>query len=105
MPKYLIEGNYLPQGAQGLIKAGGSSRRAVIEGLAKGMGGSVEAVYFAFGDGDIYAIVDVPDHATIMALSLAVNSTGAVKKVSCKLSKPINSLANSLGILTIEISL
>ena len=79
MPKYLIEGNYLPQGAQGLIKEGGSSRRAVIEGLAKGMGGSVEAVYFAFGDVDIYAIVDVTDHATIMALSLAVNSTGAVK--------------------------
>ena len=40
MPKYLLEGNYLPQGAQGLIKEGGSSRRAVIEGLAKGMGGS-----------------------------------------------------------------
>ena len=60
----------------------------MIEVLPKGMGVSEEALYYAFGDVDIYAIVDVPDDATITALSLAVNSTRAVKIKTTVLMDP-----------------
>jgi uncharacterized protein with GYD domain len=43
------------------------------------MGGSIEALYYAFGENDIYVIVDVPDEATMTALSLAVTATGALR--------------------------
>lgn len=45
MPKYLVEANYVGQGVQGLLKEGGSSRRAVVEKLIKSLGGTMEAFY------------------------------------------------------------
>ena len=79
MPKYLFHGSYTRQGVQGLLKEGGTSRRATIEALAKGLGGSIEAFYYAFGESDVYVIADVPDQATAAALSLAVGASGAVQ--------------------------
>ena len=38
----------------------------------------MEAFYFAYGECDAYLIVDVADAATALALSLAVNASGAV---------------------------
>lgn len=42
------------------------------------MGGSVEAFYFAFGDSDLYVILDAPDNVSAAAASMAVNASGAV---------------------------
>jgi uncharacterized protein with GYD domain len=78
MPKYLIQGSYSPEGAKGLAREGGSKRRAVVEEALKKAGGSLEAFYFAFGDADVYAIFDLPDTVSAVALSLAVNASGAV---------------------------
>jgi hypothetical protein len=39
MPKYLFEASYTLEGAKGLIKDGGSKRRAAVEALVKGLGG------------------------------------------------------------------
>ena len=79
MPKFLIEGSYGPEGTKGLIKEGGSSRRAFIGELTKKSGGTMEAFYYAFGASDVYLIIDMPDVASAMAISLAVNASGAVK--------------------------
>jgi uncharacterized protein with GYD domain len=38
----------------------------------------VECFYYAFGDDDVIGIIDMPDHASAAALSLAVNASGAV---------------------------
>ena len=78
MPKYLMEASYTADGVKGLAKEGGSSRKKTIEALVAGMNGTVEAFYYAFGDADVYLIVDVPDAASAAALSLAVNQSGAV---------------------------
>lgn len=78
MAKYLISGSYTAEGARGLLADGGTKRRDVVENLAASMGGSVEAFYYAFGGDDIHLIVDVPDHATMTAISLAVGATGSV---------------------------
>ena len=76
MPKYLFQANYVGEGVKGLLKEGGSSRRAAVEKAAQSVGGKLEAFYYAFGDTDAYVIVDLPDNATATALALTVNSSG-----------------------------
>ena len=78
MPKYLIQANYVGDGLKGLLKEGGSRRRAAVEKLLGSVGGRVEVFYYAFGDTDAFVIVDVPDNVTAAALSLAINATAAV---------------------------
>ena len=54
MPKYLVTGAYTSDGVKGLLKDGGSKRRAAAEELVKSLGGQLEAMYFcAAGDSDI----------------------------------------------------
>jgi uncharacterized protein with GYD domain len=78
MSKYLIQANYVGEGLKGLLREGGSSRRAAVDKLLGSVGGRVEAFYYAFGDTDAFVIVDVPDNVTAAALSLAINATAAV---------------------------
>ena len=77
MPKYLVQANYVGEGLKGLLKEGGSSRRAAVEKLLGSVGARVEAFYYAFGDTDLFVIADVPDNVTAAALSLIVNAAGA----------------------------
>ena len=79
MPRFLMKASYTTEGVRGLLSEGGTSRRATIEELARNLGGSVEAFYFAFGEDDVYVIADVPDNATAVAVSAAVNASGAAR--------------------------
>jgi uncharacterized protein with GYD domain len=88
MSKYLFQASYTTEGAQGLLKEGGSSRSQSIARLVEGLGGSLEAFYYAFGDDDVFAISDLPDHETATAISLAVNASGAVKVKTIVLMTP-----------------
>jgi uncharacterized protein with GYD domain len=78
MPKYLLEASYTAEGAKGLAKEGGSSRRKMVTDMVKAVNGTVEAFYYAFGAADVFIIAEVPDTVTAAALSLAVNQSGAV---------------------------
>lgn len=79
MAKYLWQASYSIEGAKGLLKEGGTSRRATIEQLVKEIGGTVEGFYFAFGDDDVYVIADIPDNVTAAAMSLTVAAAGAAR--------------------------
>ena len=79
MPKYFFQGSYTVEGLKGLLKEGGSTRKAAIEQVIKGMGGTLEAFYFAFGENDVVGIIDFPDQVTATAASLAVNASGAAQ--------------------------
>ena len=75
--KYLAKATYTaPDGVKGLLADGGSSRAKAVSQLAESVGGKLESFYFAFGDVDAFAIVDVPDSATAAAISLSVSATG-----------------------------
>jgi uncharacterized protein with GYD domain len=78
MAKFLVKGSYSTEGTKGLLKEGGSSRKAAVEKMIKGLGGSVEAFYYAFGDTDVFVICDLPDSVTAAGISLAINATGTV---------------------------
>ena len=78
MAKYLVEANYVGDGIKGLLKEGGTSRRTIVEEAAKTIGGSLEVFYYAFGDTDLYAIIDLPDNATTAGFALAIAASGTV---------------------------
>ena len=88
MPKYLIKASYTAEGARGISKEGGTSRRDTIDKLAQNSGGTLESFYFAFGDDDAYVTVDLPDNATAAAVALAVNSSGAAQVRTIVLMTP-----------------
>jgi uncharacterized protein with GYD domain len=79
MPKYLIRGSYSDQGLTGLLEQGGSKRREAAEQSIKGLGGRLEAFYYAFGNDDFVIIVDLPSNVDASALSLTANASGALK--------------------------
>ena len=78
MPKYLVEFSYTVEGVKGLLKEGGTNRRAATEQLVKSMGGTLEAYYFAFGERDGFVILELPDNVTMSAISLTIAASGAV---------------------------
>ena len=88
MPKYLIRANYTKAGLKGLLKEGGSSRRKAVEQAAQSLGGTVEAFYYAFGETDVYAIVDYPDTVTITAGALIINGSGTAVQSTTVLITP-----------------
>jgi uncharacterized protein with GYD domain len=79
MPKYLFNGSYTLEGVRGLIKEGGSSRKAQVENTVRSLGGKMEVFYFAFGGNDVYCIMEFPDNISCAAVSLAVNAAGGFK--------------------------
>jgi uncharacterized protein with GYD domain len=88
MPKFLIKASYNPDGVRGLIKDGGSKRRAVVQKLVEGAGGKLEAFYYAYGPDDAIIIADLPDATSGVAISLTVNATGAVRLSTTPLITP-----------------
>ena len=77
MPKYLARFSYTREGLQGLMQEGGTARRDASARVVEAAGGTLEAFYYAFGDHDLYAIVDVPDQETMAAIMLTIGTSGS----------------------------
>ncbi|MDE0034188.1 MAG: GYD domain-containing protein [Deltaproteobacteria bacterium] len=60
------------------MKDGDSPRRQALTDTIETMGGSVEGLYYAFGDTDLYITCDLPDDATATAVSLSIANAGAL---------------------------
>jgi uncharacterized protein with GYD domain len=88
MPKYLTVASYTAEGAKGLLKEGGTARRAAVETMLKSVGANLEAFYFALGDNDAYVISEGPDNITAAAISLTISATGTVNTKTVVLLTP-----------------
>lgn len=88
MPKFLIKVVYTADGARGLLKDGGSKRRAAVQKIIEGVGGKLDAFYYAYGECDAYIIADLPDATSGLAISLTVNASGAVRLSTLPLITP-----------------
>ncbi len=76
MSKYLFQVNYVGALAKGLLEEGGTARFAALETGVASLGGTLDAFYYAFGDTDVYAIADYPDHATAIAAVMTAKAIG-----------------------------
>jgi len=89
MNTYLIYGNYIgAEGNQGLLKEGGTSRQESISKLVASLGGKMISTYYALGEVDIYAIIEMPDAASVAACSLKARSSGIVSVSTIALLTP-----------------
>jgi uncharacterized protein with GYD domain len=77
--KYLLKVNYTSQGTKGLLKDGGSGRRTAVKQVIEGLGGKVEAWYYALGETDLFVILDLPDAQSAAAFSLVVHAAGVAQ--------------------------
>jgi uncharacterized protein with GYD domain len=88
MPKYLFQGSYTLEGVKGVLKDGGAKRRAAAQQALESVGGKVDAFYFAFGENDVFTIVDVPDNVSVAAVSLAISAAGGFRGKTTVLLTP-----------------
>jgi uncharacterized protein with GYD domain len=88
MPKFMIQGSYTVDGIKGVLKEGGTGRRAAVEAATKALGGKLEAFYYTFGENDVFGIADVPDNVTAAAFSMIIAATGTVRTRTTVLLTP-----------------
>jgi uncharacterized protein with GYD domain len=79
MTKYLVQATYTAEGLKGLQKDKATGRRQAVTKAVEGLGGKLEAIYFALGEYDVVLIVDMPDIVSGAALGLRVSATGLVR--------------------------
>jgi uncharacterized protein with GYD domain len=85
MPKFLVKGNYTTEGFRGLQKDKASGREKVIAAACAALGGKLEGYYFALGDDDLFALVDLPSHLQVASICVAVGAGGMFKTCSVPL--------------------
>src|SRR4051794_9893419 len=88
MPKYLIQASYTVDGLKGVLRDGGTARLQAVERMAESAGGRVEQMYFAFGENDVYIIVDLPSNASSAAVGLRVSAAGGARTKTVVLLTP-----------------
>jgi uncharacterized protein with GYD domain len=76
MAKYLIQASYSAEGVRGLAMDKASGRKAAVESAVKSVGGTLEAMYYSFGEHDVIVIADLPDASSAASMAFAVSSTG-----------------------------
>jgi uncharacterized protein with GYD domain len=82
MPRYLLHFKYSPEGAKGFLKEKAAAREAAIRKIYEGVGGKVEALYWAAGGEHTGALVaELPDAATGAAFAMVVGASGAFDEV------------------------
>jgi uncharacterized protein with GYD domain len=70
---------YTLDGIKGVLKEGGSARRAAAQKAVESVGGTMEAFYFAYGKKDVYVIADLPDNEAAISASLNVTAAGGAR--------------------------
>lgn len=88
MPKYLVQFRYSQQGIKGLLKEGGSKRRAAVKRSIESVGGKLECFHFTFGEFDGFTVAELPSAAAAAALSLQVGASGTATIVSTAIVEP-----------------
>ena len=56
-----------------------SGRQQAVRTALEGLGGRLEAAYFALGEDDVYLIVDLPDNISAAAVGITASATGLVR--------------------------
>ena len=80
MPRYLIQATYTSE-AWGTQLKNPQNRADIVTELMERLGGRFETVYYAFGEYDIVAVMDLPDNVSAAAASMVVAAAGAVKAI------------------------
>lgn len=92
MAYYLLQVAYTPQAWAAQIK-NPQDRVQALKPMLDKMGGKIDSAYFAFGDYDVVAILQMPANVDAAAFSLAATAGGAVKAIK---TTPLMTIAEGL---------
>ena len=85
MAKFLIQVGYTADGLKLLMKDKGAGRTAAVKNAVASVSGKLEALYWALGDDDAVAIVDLPDAESASALAMAICASGLARTKTTRL--------------------
>ena len=80
MPYYLTQIAYASKGFAALIRKP-QNRMEALQPLFENLGGSIQGMWFAFGEYDLVLISQLPDNSSVAAISMAISSGDSVKTV------------------------
>ena len=83
MPKYVSFFTYSSETWGRMIGAPGD-RAAALRAVLDSVGGSLDVMYWMFGDYDGMVIIDVPDSVSAAAVSIAAGSSGSFKHLETR---------------------
>lgn len=78
MAKYLIRASYTAEGWAAQIKKP-ANRLEALRPVVERLGGTIEQFFYSFGDHDVAAILEMPNHVSAAAWAIAGTAGGAVK--------------------------
>src|SRR5712691_10584320 len=78
MAKYLFQATYTSEAWAAQVQ-NPQNRIEVVRPALERLGGRFECVYYAFGEYDLVAIIEMPDNVSMAAIALAVSAGGAMK--------------------------
>ena len=79
MPKFLIKASYTAEGLKGLQKDKASGREKALATACAAAGGKLDAVYYALGEHDAFAVVDLPGQVAATPLCVAAGASGMLR--------------------------
>ncbi len=80
MPYYMIQATYTSEAWAAMV-ANPQSPMERLKPLVEGLGGTIESIFYAFGEHDIVVIWQGPDNVSAAAGALATAAGGAVKSI------------------------
>ena len=95
MASYLLQIAYTPEAWAALLK-NPQDRTEVLRPVLEKLGGSFQSAYFAFGDYDVVAVMDLPQNIDAAAFSIAAAAGGAIKSIK---TTPLMSIADGIAAL------
>ena len=92
MAQYLIQLSYSPEAWAALLK-NPQDRGKAVQGALQKLGGSLDPVWFSFGDYDLVGVMTLPDNVSAAAFSMAISAGGACRAVK---TTPLMSVAEGI---------
>jgi uncharacterized protein with GYD domain len=80
MARYLFQAAYTSDAWAAQVQ-NPQNRLEVVRPVIERLGGHIECAYFAFGEYDVIGIMEMPDHVSAAAFSLAGSAGGGLKAV------------------------
>lgn len=76
MPTYLVKVKYTKEGTESVLEEGATNRRENLRRYTEKLGGTLKSLYYALGEHDAYAIVEMPDKTSMAAASMLTKASG-----------------------------
>ena len=77
MPLYMVQESYSVASVASMV-ASPQDRTALVREMIERIGGRLHGLWFALGEFDVIAIIELPDHVSAAALAMAIGSSGAM---------------------------